>query len=65
MGKTIATIVFAVLLTAVVVWLVWQGQQQAGQMARLEETAKANAEAVKEQQAWAGRRCPEGLAHPA
>lgn len=54
MGKTIATIVFAVLLTAVVVWLVWQGQQQAGQMARLEETAKANAEAVKEQQAWAG-----------
>jgi len=26
MGKTIATIVFAVLLTAVVVWLVWQGR---------------------------------------
>lgn len=54
MGKTIATIVFAVLLTGVVVWLVWQGQEQAGQMARLEETAKANAEAVKEQQKWAG-----------
>ena len=54
MGKTIATIVFAVLLTAVVVWLVWQGQERAEQMARLEETAKANAQAVKEQQEWAG-----------
>ena len=54
MGRTIATIVFAVLLTAVVVWLVWQGQQQAGQMAKLEETANSNAQAVKDQQAWAG-----------
>lgn len=54
MGKTIATIVFAVLLTAVVAWLVWQGQKQAGQMARLEETARANAQAVKDQQEWAG-----------
>ena len=54
MGKTISTIVFAVLLTGVVVWLVWQGQQQAGQMARLEETAKANAAAVQEQKEWAG-----------
>lgn len=54
MGKTIATIVFAVLLTGVVVWLVWQGQQQAVQMARLEDSAKANAQAVKEQQEWAG-----------
>ena len=54
MGKTVATIVFAVLLTAVVVWLVWQGQEQAGQMARLEETARANAQAVKDQQEWAG-----------
>lgn len=54
MGRTITTLVFAVLLTAVVVWLVWQGQQQAGQMARLEETAKANAQAVKDQQEWAG-----------
>ena len=54
MGKTIATIVFAVLLTAVVVWLVWQGQEQAGQMARLEQTARANAQAVKDQQEWAG-----------
>ena len=54
MGKTIATIVFAVLLTAVVVWLVWQGQAQAGQMAKLEQTASANAQAVKDQQEWAG-----------
>ena len=54
MGKTIATIVFAVLLTGVVVWLVWRGQQQAVQMARLEDSAKANAQAVKEQQEWAG-----------
>lgn len=54
MGKTVATIVFAVLLTAVVVWLVWQGQEQAGQMARLEQTARANAQAVKDQQEWAG-----------
>lgn len=54
MGKTIATIVFAVLLTAVVVWLVWQGQQQAGQMGKLEETAKANSAAVQEQKEWAG-----------
>lgn len=54
MGKTITTLAFAVLLTAVVVWLVWQGQRQAVQMARLEETAKANAQAVKDQQEWAG-----------
>lgn len=54
MGRTIVTIAFAVLLTAVVVWLVWQGQQQAGQMARLEETARANAAAVQEQKQWAG-----------
>lgn len=54
MDKTLATIVFAVLLTGVVVWLVWQGQQQAGQMARLEETARANAAAVQEQKEWAG-----------
>ena len=54
MGKTIVIIVIAVLLVAAVGWLVWQGQQQAGQMARLEETAKANAQAVKEQQEWAG-----------
>ena len=54
MGKTIATIVFAVLLTAVVVWLVWQGREQATQMGKLEETAKANAAAVQEQKEWAG-----------
>ena len=54
MGKTISTIVFAVLLTAVVVWLVWQGQEQAEQLGRLDETAKANAQAIKDQQAWAG-----------
>lgn len=39
MGKTIATIVFAVLLTGVVAWLVWQGREQAVQMGRLEQTA--------------------------
>ena len=54
MGKTISTIVFAVLLTAVVVWLVWQGQEQAEQLGRLDETAKANAAAVQEQKEWAG-----------
>lgn len=54
MGKTIATIVFAVLLTAVVVWLVWQGREQAEKMGKLEETAKANAAAVQEQKEWAG-----------
>ena len=54
MGKTISTIVFAVLLTGVVVWLVWQGREQATQMGKLEETAKANAAAVQEQKEWAG-----------
>ena len=54
MGKTIATIVFAVLLTGVVVWLVWQGREQAEKMGKLEETANANAQAVKDQQEWAG-----------
>ncbi len=53
MGKTIATIVFAVLLTGVVAWLVWQGREQAVQMGRLEQTARANAQAVKDQQEWA------------
>ena len=54
MGKTIAIIAIAVLLTCAVVWLVWQGQEQAGQLARLDETARANAQAVQEQKDWAG-----------
>lgn len=53
MGKTIVMIAIALVLVVAVCWLVWQGQQQAGQVARLEETARANAEAVQEQKAWA------------
>ncbi|WP_302413501.1 hypothetical protein [uncultured Desulfovibrio sp.] len=55
MGRTVAVIVIAALLSAAVAWLVWQGQRQAGQLAKLEENAQANARAVQEQQAWAGQ----------
>ena len=55
MVKPLAVILSALALCAALVWLVWQGQQQAGQIARLEETAKANAQAVKDQKDWADK----------
>ncbi|GAB1254776.1 hypothetical protein [Desulfovibrio falkowii] len=53
MARSAALVLCALALCAGLIWLFLQGREQAAHIARLEETAAANARAVERQKKWA------------
>ncbi|WP_394027196.1 hypothetical protein [Desulfovibrio falkowii] len=53
MARSAALVLCALALCAGLTWLFLQGREQAARMARLEEAAAANAQAVEQQKKWA------------